>query len=224
MPITLEENGGKRMDGSKFDAPIRDLKEQMDTLREQMEKTCKEFLEATKEFAPTWFQKSVERAVTSQPELAKECGVNGLRSLKSDLQKLVAMIPHIVEQHVNCDKYWPHRAELPDEPELKFGRYHISKPRGPDELDNGVREILGYVGAILVKYGFAKTGEFGNWVAGYGSERPRYRFGYDWSEKMSSVLNKYSPLYDELVKLNEKLKKVEREKAEAEAKDLWEQA
>lgn len=212
------------MDTSSFDAQIKDLEQQIGGLRGQMENICKEFLEVTKEFTVAWFRNHVERTVTSQPKIAKKCGVEELRHFKSDLQKTITMVPRIVEEHVNNDKYWAHRGQIPDEHDRRFARYHVSGRCPLDELDNAVREVLGYRGVILLKHGFAKTGEHSEWETKYGSEQPRYKYGYDWSEKMNTVLKQYSDLYDRLIKLDYELKKAKRDKAQAEAKNLWDQA
>lgn len=212
------------MDASSFDAQIKDLEQQIGGLRGQMENICKEFLEVTKEFTVAWFQDRVKRAVISHPEIAKKSGLEGLRSVKSDLQKIIGMVPSIVEEHVNRDKYWPHRGKLPDEAHSQFGRYQFHGPRAPENLDDGVREVLGYAGAILVKHGFADTGQDSEWKTEPGCDQLRYRYGYDRSEKMNGVLKQYSGLYEELVKLDNELRKAKEERAKAEAKNLWDQA
>lgn len=214
------------MDTSKFDVQIRNLQVRMDAMRSQMEEICKEFFEATKEFAVAWFQSCIEKEVVSQPGVTKKSGKKGLRNLKTELQSTIAKVPHIVEKHVNQDKYWVHRGQLPDDNDLssRFGRYQTYGRRAPEELEKGVRELLGYAGAILMKHGFVDTGECSVWEVQHGSERPRYKYGYDWSGKMNGVIQRYSGQYEELIKLDHEFKKIQQEKAEAEAKDLWNHA
>ena len=210
---------------SKFDSLIKELEGQIRVLRDRIEKTCKEFFEATNEFAVEWFQSCVERAVISNPELAKKSGVAGLRNLKSDLQNLAATVPSIVEKHLNIDRCWPHRRQIPDKPDPQLGRYQDYWRRLTiANLKNAVAEVLGYVGGVLVKHGFADTGPASAWAVIAWSEQPKYTCEYDWSQKLNAVFGRYSDLYGQLIELDGELKKVQREKAEAEAKGLWDQA
>ena len=117
--------------------------------------------------------------------------MEGLRNLKSDLQKMIEMVPSIVEEHLNNDKYWAHRGQLSYEP-YQLGPYRVQGNRVPDELSEGVRELLGYVGAILIKHGFADTKQYSEWETKHGFERPRYSYGYDCSDKMITVLKSIS--------------------------------
>lgn len=212
------------MDSSKFDTRIKELKEQVNVLRGRMEEACKEFLDATKQFAVGWFQDCVESTVVSNYERAKEYGVKGLRNLKSDLGKLITIVPSIVEKHVNNDKYWVHRGVMSYDVLIQNFRYLVYQGHFPDTLGNAVREVLGYVGAIIVKHGFVNTGQAGTWEVKHGAAQPIYRRRYIWSEKMNNALKQYSNLCNEARKLSMELKEEEREKAEAEAKDLWKQA
>jgi len=144
------------MDASEFDAKIGKLEEEMKNHRDQMEETCNEFLIATNEFTIDWFNKSVEKEVRSNPEITKKHGVEGLRNLKSDLYDLLPKVPDLVNQHLNEDAYWGHRGMIPDEQEKRWGRYFLYTILGPivGPLDEGTRIILGYVGEILLKYGY----------------------------------------------------------------------
>ncbi len=208
------------MDTSKFDARIKELKKQTNDIQEQMENTRKEFLEAAKEFVPAWFQSCVERAVVSHPERAKEYDLNGLRNIKADLQKLIAQAPSIVEEALSSDEYWPHRGEMPGKTDPWHGRYQDYWRRSTTEgLKGSIKNTFRHVGAILAKYHLSND----SWLMPSPREGPKYVKEYDWSQKMDTLLKRYLDLGDDLIKFNEELKKMEREKAEAEAKDLWEQ-
>ncbi len=213
------------IDTSGFDTKIRELEKQEATLRDQMEETCQEFLQVTSEFAIEWFQSRVQQEVTSRPKLAKQLGVERLRQIKSELKALVSEAPNIVNKHINPEKYWAHRGALPDtngDYTVAF-RYKIQGRRGPDELEGAVSQLLGYAGAILVKHRIANTERRDDWHVNGGGGLPGYTHGYEWSDNMMNVMRRYSELYDEWLKLHQELKEVQRQRGEAEAKDLWDQ-
>ncbi len=213
------------IDTSGFDTKIRKLGKREAALRDQMEETCQKFLQVTSEFAIEWFQSRVQQEVTSRPKLAKQLGVKRLRQIKSELKALVPEAPNIVNKHINPEKYWAHRGALPDNSDDHevVWRYRIRGRRGPDELQGAVRQLLGYAGAILVKHGIANTERRDDWDVDGGGGLPRYKYGYEWSDNMMNVMRRYSELYDEWLKLHQESKKVQRQKDEAEAKDLWDQ-
>lgn len=224
-PKRLNAKGDKVIDTSGFDTKIRELEKQEATLRDQMEETCQEFLRVTSEFAIEWFQSRVQQEVTSRPKLAKQLGVKRLGQIKSELKALVSEAPGIVNKHINPEKYWAHRGAPPDKSgdhEVAW-RYMIRGRRGPDELGGAVKQLLGYAGAILVKHRIANTERRDDWDIDGGGKPPRYKHGYVWPDNMMNVMRRYSELYGEWLKLHQELKEVQRERGEAEAKDLWDQ-
>jgi len=210
------------MKASEFDAQIEDLETQIADLRDKMEDVCHVFQAATARFAAGWFQERAEKAITSKPEITKKQDVERLRKLKSSLSELVEKSPELVRKHLDSDKYWAHRVGLAVAPYSHI--YRVYGRSVPDELDNGVREVLGYLGSLLAEYDFAEVGEYKEWEVKYPDPHPVYRHGYDWSEDMKAVLNRYADLYQKLAVLSERLKEVEKRKAEAEAKTIWDQA
>jgi hypothetical protein len=212
------------MQTAEFDAQISDLESQIESLKVKMEDVCRAFLLATGKFAAQWFEDRAERAVTTNPETTRKVSAERLRKMKSALERLVLRIPRIVGKHVNNDKYWAHRDEMTDDLFSYFGRYRVYGRSVPDEMDNAVREVLGYVGSLLAEYGLAEVGEYKEWAIDYPGPHPKYRREYSWSEEMNIALMRYSELHAKLLKLSQALKEVKNQKAEAEAKSLWDKA
>ena len=212
------------MEISDFDTQISDLETEIESVKVKMEDVCRGFLVATDKFAVKWFEERAERAVTSNPEVVKNLDAERLRKLKAALEKLVLRVPKIVEKHVNDDKYWAHRGELTGDSFSHIGRYRIYGRSVPDEMDSAVREALGYVGGLLSEYGLADVGDHREWAMDYPGPHPKYRREYKWSEEMNAALNRYSELYNRLLKLSQELKEVKNSKAQAEAKHLWDKA
>jgi chaperonin cofactor prefoldin len=210
------------MKASEFDAQIEDLETQMADLRDKMEDVCHVFQAATARFVATWFQERAERAITSNPEATKKQDVERLKKLKSSLAQMVDNAPELVQKHLDSDKYWAHRVGLAVAPYSHI--YRVYGRSVPDELDGAVRGVLGYLGSLLAEYGFAEVGDYREWDVKYPDPHPLYRHAYDWSEDMKAVLNRYADLYQKLAILSERLKEVERQKSEAEAKTIWDQA
>ena len=204
------------MDTSEFDTEIGKLEGEMKNLREQMEKTSNEFLIATNEFIVEWFKKELEKEVRSNPEITKKLGVEVLRKLNSDLQNLISEVPDLVNQYLNKDDCWGHRGPIP----TGWG-----KRWGHNPLEKNVRIILGHVGEIYIKYGYMQNSSLNcSWQRQPVSNLLIYSGDHDfWTKKRSEIIKQYREQYDKLITFEADLKKVKREKAEAEAKNLWDQ-
>jgi hypothetical protein len=206
-----------------FDAEIARINTQITNLREQAEPAVQKFLDAATTFLCDWSREKVEREVTSNPELTKQLGKEGLGRLKSELGQLIGEMPEHVQSHLNQDQLWLHRGEIPQGQRYSLSPYDFHGYRPPDKLNDQVRILLGYAGALLVKFGFAKYDDNSDWKLIAGAV-PKYRFGVDWSADLKSTAVAYSDIYKRLLQLAEKLETTKREKAESEAKHLWDEA
>lgn len=215
------------MDTSEFDAKIGKLEGDMMGLREEMEKTCVEFLDSSIEYIAAEFKEKVEGGLMSNPEIAKALGKEGLRGLKSECKNLIAKAPDLANHYLNINEYWGHRGKIPEEKEKRSWRYHLNRQFGPLDgpLDEGIRITLGYAGELLERYKLAniEARVSCEWERKQGSQQVRYAIGYGWSEKMTKLIKIYSDQYDQLIKLDDDLKKIKEEKSRAEAKNLWDQ-
>lgn len=211
------------MDTSKYDLQIQEARSELEQLRKRMATVRLAFLKAAEGFCAEWFQKTIESAVISKPEVSKSLGVERLRELKSELKQLIDKVPDLVKQHLAQERYWPHFTELPDDiHERGLTAYDIGK-RASDGLHYGGRELLGYAGQLLIAYSFDDAGIGSAWEKRPGKP-PRYRYGYSWSTEMDTLWKEYTELIDSLVETTIKLGRSEKAKAAAEAKYLWDQA
>jgi uncharacterized coiled-coil protein SlyX len=199
------------MDTSQYDAAIEKLSQDIEEQKKQLEATRYEIRDLIEEIAIYWFKKEVQKTLASDPERSKKLGVEGLRPLRSDLDKLIASVPELVEQ-ITTDKYWSHCRTLPTEP---FQSQQILDSEYPSVLYNNLRKLLWHIAPILPRYGFK--------VNGYSDQK--YDSGLTFPEeidkKLRDVEKRYKEQYRSLNTLNGKLISTKREKSDAEINDLW---
>lgn len=212
------------MDHPDYATTIHQLEAQDRALREEMEDECRAFLESTIKFTSDSFRDIARKEVAAHPEAAKALGQEGLARLKSDLNELIETVPTLVERHVNADEYWVHRKDTLNDLDRYQNPYEFHGYAVPKELYSVVREAKGYLGALLIQHGVSGVGERERWQQVSSSDRPAFRYAYDWSEDMKPPLKRYADLYRQLIKTDEDLKATRRKKEEAEARDLWDQA
>jgi hypothetical protein len=192
-----------------------------------MEEVCRAWLDATTDFVSRAFPRYAELAVTEEPGVARSKGVEGLSALKADLRALVAKAPQIVEKELNVDEFWAHRTESVPTTAVARTRYSPEDDRPPPELYKEVSRVIGSVAPLLVRHGFGGKGSFGPWVQEFGrrgATRWRLNDVYAWSPEMATTMRRYAELYGDLYTHVVELETVEREKQQAEARNLWEQA
>jgi hypothetical protein len=211
------------MDTSQYDSQIQDAQSDIKKMQGSMDTVRLAFVESTTRYISEWTEKSIERAVTSKPETTKSIGMERLKDLKSALKKLLSEIPSLVPQHIKQDSLWPHRTELPADIYKKSLPIFELKRKTSEELREGVRDLLGYAGQLLVEYGYEESGKDGSWEERAGKP-PRYKYGFSWSNEMSTNLKEYVELLESYVDTHIKVINLKREKAEAEAKNLWDEA
>jgi hypothetical protein len=203
------------MDVSELDAHVADLRGDREALRDDLETLATDFVSATEEFVTQWALSEVERAVTSNPGVTGEHGIDGLRRLKADLNLILDEAPKIIEAHLDSDERWPHRSD----PSLR--------PPGPlaDALHPGFQGVVGHVGHLLQQYGY--TGVDTAWEERHDAW-PSYtaivEWSDQWSAQMQTIESRYSELLNRYVELQGQLAESEKRRAEAEAKRLWDEA
>lgn len=95
-------------------------------------------------------------------------------------------------------------------------------------LDEGVRALMGHVGQLLGKYGYVNESEH-PWGGSrdysdgrYGDYR--YASGMAWPKELMDLAKEYQALYTQFISASKNLDGLNRQKAEAEAADIWNQA
>jgi hypothetical protein len=209
------------------DRAVVELERRIGEIRDKMDAVTQEWLEATTEFVSRAYPEYAERAVTDQPDVARERGVEGLSALKADLRTLVAKAPDLVQKQLHADALWAHRAETIATSPVSRSRYSPDSGQPPDELYAAVSRLLGEVAPLLVRHGFGAKGSFGPWVQEWGRRGSSYwRLAgrYDWSPEMARTMRRYAELYEQLHSFLTELEQHERSRQQAEARNLWEQA
>lgn len=204
-----------------FDEDTARINSQIAAVRTEAEPVVEQFLRDTVDFLCDWSRQIVEKTVTSNPEKTKQLGKEGLSSLKNELAQLTGEMPEHVKKHLNLNELWLHRGEIAIKRQAGWSQspYEFMGNSAPERLNTQMRVLLGYAGSLLVKFGFAGS----DWTPS-GANAQKYRYSFDWSDYMRSSLHRYAEVFNRLSKLAEQLESVKRQKAEAEAKQLWDQA
>lgn len=218
------------MDTSDFDERIATISARMDQLRANMDEFSTTFVSMAAARAIEWGNEEINETIASKPEAVKGMGTN-LGTFKAEFKDLLTQIPALAQQHLGLPGPWPHRYKVLGDRSSASSFYSREIPnRNPEVISQSFRELLGHFGDLLSKYKLLDANDRSTWeplrssTGPSGTNRLVYRYGVTWSEGMRNVIADYADLYEQLLSANAEMQAVEKEKATAEAKYLWEQA
>lgn len=201
----------------KFDKKIRKLRSKENKLITRMENRRQELIKSTEKFISNWYSKYVENVVKSYPEVTKSIDLDGVKSIKSELQELIEEVQGIVEERLSPKELWSHFYQETQMSVEDF-IYGVKKPR---ILDDVIRSLLSGAIPLLDKHGYEKAAHELDTILGNPLRRDDR---LDWSSTMDATIESYSDLHKHLSDITAKIKNTERERILAEAEDLWKRA
>jgi len=174
-----------------------------------------QFVQATIEFLNRWVDKTTADEARQNPDLTKSLGLE-LSALKKAVYTLKSEMPNIVAELVDDDQRWP--------PGGSRDCYYETKPK---KLQEAIQLAAWRLGPILEKYGYLSK----NWQCEADQSgrnppnaRPVFPDIPEWSEDMITAIGQYNSSGLECESLRAEIRSRERQKAEEEARDLWNNA
>lgn len=213
---------------SEYDEKIRQAKTRKDNSFNEMEKLCENYIEYYITFLQTEFPRIVENSVSENPETTQSLGIEKLRELKSELKTVVDNIPEIVRQQFDKDYIWEHRQDLPKDFEKEtLPAFDLTHSAGKKVREQW-HEIMGYIGQLIVKYDLDNPNvDYKAWEI-RSHQLPRYKYAISPTNSDSKILGetlgKYKKEFEEFVNVYAEELKLEKQKQQALAKELWDQA
>ena len=172
-----------------------------------------------------WTAKRVEHDRKSYADAVNALSTEQLREAKSEIASVQAGTTKAVASEFGNDQMWPHLAHC----DLCCGPHDMKtfdiNKKFDEQLIEGMRRLLGRLGAVMLKYKIHETreGHIREWQTSHDSN-VRYGYGFERPEGLSSAIEKYNELFGQLTRLNDSVTVAERNRKEAIAADRWDQA
>ncbi len=173
-------------------------------------------------FLEEWANYEIKSNIESHPEVLIELGVEKVSQLKKDLKNTSKQFPELSKNRLSSIT-WIHQKEI-SQAELDgeiLLAYQLTK-NANEAIDEVLRGTIGQIGEILINYGMTKFGE--EWKKKTGQVRYSYGipdFGISTSAQLRDLRINYSKIIEDYVNAYRDLRKAEKEKSIAEAKNLW---
>jgi hypothetical protein len=205
-----------------IDEKIEQARRELQAIVANAERPALQFVNAAASFVSAKSLEVAEKEVKQDHARTKTLGVDGLKAVKAEIRQLCEDRDSISVQ-LNAVHLWWHRAEKPQLDRNNMSPYNVSSSQLPSSIDHVIRELLARVATVLEKHGYLKS--WRNPGSGWVDDGRRRYGGYlEWPAEMRAALGSYAKEFLVCVEKASELSKYEREKAEAEAADLWRKA
>ncbi len=211
------------MEISEFEAQINSKKAEIADAKENLERIRLELIEAAKRFITDYTKREVESCIFKYPERTKELGLEKLGELKKELTQAIGTAPQDTEARLKQTDHWLHLNPLPDDFAKSGETRSDLRIMTGDAFRKVIREMLGYAGQLIIRYGYDQLGIVSYWERREG-KLPRWSIDFTLSTEINSLLSEYSKAAEKYIDLNADLLKLQEEKVQAEAQDLWNRA
>lgn len=201
----------------EIDQKISDLEKQLNDLQGSMEEVRNRFRRSVLDYASNWIKDTLERhLIKENPEKTKQLGKSGIDALKVEFKNVIKQLPKNVNNIINDNKKWPHRTESG----FTLKEIETASCKIPDILTEMIRLIISHLGPILKKYELVQFEKYGGWEL--QGEKVIYIYGINLSPELVQIISNYKERFHDYEKTLKDLTSFKKNKAQEEARILWE--
>lgn len=215
------------MSANSYDQAIESARSRFEQTLDKAEALVLEYKRVVAMFLDDWANNLIDSAIRDKAQIAKDLGKEKLGKMKSEFRELLEEYPDLTAAELEEEVFWPHRAEIPEDiTSNRLIGYDLAEKHG-ESLDDAIRLLIGRVGALLIKFGFASSASStvrgGEWKLGRGGA-PMYPYGISHNDQLDNVRKEYQQIVEEYAETAREVRRAEHEKDAVEAKDLWDKA
>lgn len=154
-----------------------------------------------------------------KPEISRTLGTDSLAGMKREFTDLLDSLPAQTSQRLDDSQIWLHRVDIPDRAVSDMTYSYQLEKSSNKSLDDALRELIGLVGSILMKYGFVEAGKDFTWnmspggLPHYANDLPSK--GMEHYQALTKLKGKYKDLLIEYVYAVQNLRKAEQARKSA---------
>ncbi len=207
------------MDTTQFDNDIEDAKAQKEAVMTKLESLVEEYIDTTVRLLGIESPAMIEATVANNPAITEKLGLEKLRELKGKVKDVLTKLPALTREHLNSNEIWEHRQAVP------MANLSIVRDELTNKVDGALRQIIGYLGELIVKYGYSRAGGGPNWNV--QMNKPPLYTGREFQQTFAEyrkMKTQYQQLMRTLVDSHQDVARLQQVKERAIAKDLWDQA
>lgn len=209
------------MNSTDYDRIIAQERNILVSVKEQGEKLIPEFKRITTSYVRELSINLLKTYFKLKPEVARRLGADKLEEIKREFTGILDSLPEQTSQRLDDNQIWLHRVEIPEH-ELSDMTYSYQLERRSNKsMDDAIRDLIGLVGSMLMKYGYVEVGKDFTWkmtpggIPQYANDLPSR--GMDHYRALNKHMDRYKDLLIEYVYANQNLRKAEQTRDSAQA-------
>jgi hypothetical protein len=202
------------MSSTDYDRIIAQERKALISIKEQGEKLIPEFKKTAASYVRELSINLMKSYLTHRPEVARNLGAKKTEAMKAEFEGILASLPAQASQRLDDSLIWLHRMTIPDRAISDMQYSYQFERKANKALDQAIRDLIGLVGSMLVKYGFIEVGKDYNWkispgdIPHYANDLPSR--GMQHHKALSSLMEQYKDLLIEYVYAFQNLRKAEK--------------
>lgn len=201
------------------ESEIQQIEQQIAPISSHLDAKIKAFADALPPAVAAWMNSEVKALIENNAKEVTDAGIESIRELKSELARLLDILPEVCREAVSNENEWPHRQAV-GTASSTYGR-----PREPYFTDV-FRTAISELGPLLKKHGLLKD------RPGYAhpawEELPGGKFRYSinpgFEDRDFPAVLEYTHLLREHKALVEELERKRVELSKARVLELWDEA
>ena len=149
-------------------------------------------------------------------EVTRSLGTEKLEKMKQEFTGILDSLPEHTSKRLDDGQIWLHREEIPDRAVTDMTYSYQFEKRSNKSMDDAIRELIGLVGSMLIKYGFVEAGKDFTWkmtpggIPQYANDLPSK--GMDHHKALNKLMEQYKKILVEYVFAIQNLRKAEQAK------------
>jgi hypothetical protein len=195
-----------------IDQQIKQTEMNAEQIRKRLDDFKDSFIRIVKPFVVAYYRQQAESSVRNNPALAQQLGTAGLAPIKRKIEELIKQSESNVEALFSRPEFWPHlNKPMPDSSDL----YSETK----NDPIRALRKALWPVFPILGEVGLASK-EF----LRMGMGQQYYPYALPDFSQFQQVWKNYREIYESYFQMLQQIAALQKQKAEHEAKTIWDKA
>jgi hypothetical protein len=201
------------MNSTDYERIIAQERKVLVSINEQGEKLIPELKRIAAAYIRELSIKLMKSYFKYQPEITRGLGPDKLEELKREFTGILNSLPEQTSNRFDDSQIWLHREVIPDRAVTDMTYSYQFEKRSNKSMDEAIRDLIGLVGSMLIKYGFVETGKDFTWkmtpggIPQYANDLPSQ--GMDHYRTLIKLMEQYKDLLVEYVFAIQNLRKAE---------------
>jgi len=215
------------MSSQDYERVIAQERKVLVSIKEHGEKFIPEFKKIMALYIYEWSINLMKRYMTANSEITKNLGPQKSEEMKREFKGILETLPETTSKRLDDAQIWLHRYEIPDYELADLTYSYQLEKRSQKWINQAIRELIGLVGSLLIKYGFIEVENDYEWEMTTGNI-PQYSYkfpsrGIEHHQALSKLMERYKNILIEYVYSSQNLWKAEEAKKSAEGGEFRDQ-